>query len=301
MSLPLVSIGVPTFNRPSGLRNTLLCLTKQTYKNVEIIISDNYSNNSEVDSVIEYFKKLDNRIVSFKQLSNLGPVKNFEFVLNNALGSYFMWAADDDEWRDTFVEDLINLYQVNESCSIAISDFQCIKNGEVICHSYLSEFHAVSKATSAAELTELAIKHVIPAHLIYGMFRVEECRTAFKFMQHYNLWPYFASDQIFNLLFLLKNRMCYSSKSLYITYITNDAISFNSHKGYKSELNFYRGMLKALFFFKMNFLYKIQSIKVVVINIVKIYFSLFRTLVVRIMKGIGIHNGYLNLKKKHFS
>jgi Glycosyltransferases involved in cell wall biogenesis len=38
---PLVSIGVPTFNRPEGLRRTLECLTRQTYPTFEIIISDN--------------------------------------------------------------------------------------------------------------------------------------------------------------------------------------------------------------------------------------------------------------------
>ena len=34
---PLVSVGIPTYNRPEGLRQTLDCITFQTYKNLEII------------------------------------------------------------------------------------------------------------------------------------------------------------------------------------------------------------------------------------------------------------------------
>lgn len=32
----LITIGVPTYNRPEGLRHTLDCLLKQTYKNMRI-------------------------------------------------------------------------------------------------------------------------------------------------------------------------------------------------------------------------------------------------------------------------
>ncbi|MBU4370171.1 glycosyltransferase [Patescibacteria group bacterium] len=43
----LVSVGIPTYNRPESLRRTLECITSQTYKNLEIIISDNCSPNQE--------------------------------------------------------------------------------------------------------------------------------------------------------------------------------------------------------------------------------------------------------------
>ena len=40
---PMVTVGIPTFNRPEGLERTLACITKQTYTNLEIIVSDNCS------------------------------------------------------------------------------------------------------------------------------------------------------------------------------------------------------------------------------------------------------------------
>jgi glycosyltransferase involved in cell wall biosynthesis len=105
---PLVSIGIPTYNRPHGLRKALECITAQTYKNIEIIISDNGSPTNEVEQIVEEFKKKDNRIQFYKQAKNMGPFFNFRFVLDKASADYFMWAADDDSRAPDCVEFYVN-------------------------------------------------------------------------------------------------------------------------------------------------------------------------------------------------
>lgn len=101
---PLVSVGVPTFERPDGLRRTLSHLVAQTYRRLEIVVSDNASSNPDVERVIAEFTSRDSRIRYFRQEHNLGAMANFKFVLAQATGEYFMWAADDDEWSPEFVE-----------------------------------------------------------------------------------------------------------------------------------------------------------------------------------------------------
>ncbi|MEO8765631.1 MAG: glycosyltransferase family 2 protein [Ginsengibacter sp.] len=96
---PLVTIGVPTFNRPESLSITLKSIINQTYSNLEIIISDNCSTNPEVQKIIEEFATKDHRITTYSQSSNLGAIGNLNFVLSKASGNYFIWAADDDEWQ----------------------------------------------------------------------------------------------------------------------------------------------------------------------------------------------------------
>lgn len=100
---PLVSVGIPTYNRPIGLQRTLECITKQTYKNLEIIVSDNCSPNLKVKEVVQNFQKKDKRIQYYRQAKNI-YVKNFKFVLDKSRGEYFMWAADDDSWSSHYVE-----------------------------------------------------------------------------------------------------------------------------------------------------------------------------------------------------
>jgi glycosyltransferase involved in cell wall biosynthesis len=106
--LPLISVGVPTYNRAEGLRNTVLGIIRQSYTNIEIIVSDNCSPGETVNKVMSEFCQQDHRITFYKQEKNLGPTDNFYFVLSKAKSNYFIWAADDDEWQgDDF---LYNLY-----------------------------------------------------------------------------------------------------------------------------------------------------------------------------------------------
>ncbi|MDH4129096.1 MAG: glycosyltransferase family 2 protein, partial [Spirochaetota bacterium] len=113
---PLVSVGIPTYNRPEGLRRTLECITGQTYKNLEIIVSDNCSSGNETQNIGKEFLEKDSRIKYFRQEENKGMEFNFKFVLEKASGEYFMWAADDDEWAYNFVE--VCIKNIGNSSSI---------------------------------------------------------------------------------------------------------------------------------------------------------------------------------------
>jgi len=112
---PLVSVGIPTFDRPDGLKRTLDCIAGQTYENLEIIVSDNCSNNTDVQRVLQTFQQNDNRVKYFIQPENKGAAYNFQFVLDQATGDYFMWAADDDWWDVRFVEKAVVALEENPS------------------------------------------------------------------------------------------------------------------------------------------------------------------------------------------
>ncbi|WP_167632352.1 glycosyltransferase family 2 protein [Mariprofundus ferrooxydans] len=110
-SHPLVSVGMPVYNRPEGLRRSLQCLVGQTYRNIEIIVSDNCSPDDGVKRVVEEFMMQDERISYYRQDVSLGVDGNFKFVLATAKGEFFMWAADDDEWSAGFIEQCLRLLQ----------------------------------------------------------------------------------------------------------------------------------------------------------------------------------------------
>ena len=89
---PLVSIGIPTYNRASSyLQYALRSAVRQTFENIEIIVSDNCSSDS-TESVVKEFG--DSRVRYYRQKENIGPVNNRHFlpgaisgeVLRHALG-----------------------------------------------------------------------------------------------------------------------------------------------------------------------------------------------------------------------
>ncbi len=115
---PLVSVGIPTYNRADGLRRTLECITAQTYPNMEIIVSDNCSPTAEPERVAREFMARDSRISFFRQQEPLGVSENFQFVLKRAGGEFFMWAADDDEWDPDFVRQCVGEFGVHDVLSV---------------------------------------------------------------------------------------------------------------------------------------------------------------------------------------
>ena len=116
---PLVSIGIPTYNRPEGLKKTIECFINQSYKNLEIIISDNNSENPEVQILCEKYQNKDSRIKYFRQKANIGMYKNFEFVKNNSFGEFFTWASDDDVFDTNYIETCYSEFIKNKKLVLA--------------------------------------------------------------------------------------------------------------------------------------------------------------------------------------
>jgi glycosyltransferase involved in cell wall biosynthesis len=119
---PLVTVGIPTYNRPEGLEKTLQCILGQTYRNLEVIISDNCSPGDEVKAVLQKYATADSRVKYFIQEKNLSIIPNFQFLLDQAKGEYFMWAADDDHWDNNFIEVCVEGMEADSSVILSMTD-----------------------------------------------------------------------------------------------------------------------------------------------------------------------------------
>lgn len=140
---PLVSIGIPTYNRPKGLEKTIKCFINQTYSNLEIIISDNCSENPEVKKIAEKYSNSDNRISYIRQNINIGMFANFSFVLSNASGKYFMWASDDDSFENNFIMECWKIHDFHENLSLVSPICRVFTNDKIETMLYKPDFHTV--------------------------------------------------------------------------------------------------------------------------------------------------------------
>ncbi len=134
--MPLVSVGLPIYNRPEGLRRTLECFINQTYANIEIIIADNCSPDPEVEKIAREYVAKDDRISYFRHEENKGWGYNTNFVIEKAKGEYFLRATDDDWWHVTYVEKIMELMLKDDSIVVGMSNFS-----EVDIHGNKSKYH----------------------------------------------------------------------------------------------------------------------------------------------------------------
>ncbi len=131
VSGPLVTVGMTTFNQPEKLKKALDCIVTQTYKSLEIIISEDCTPCEETKRIIDQYETRDSRIRAIHQETNLGPPTNINFVLTQATGEYFMWADDDDLRDKGWVEALLNALVENKSAVVAIGNVVAIDEDEV--------------------------------------------------------------------------------------------------------------------------------------------------------------------------
>ena len=105
---PRVSIGMPVFNGEKYLKEALDSILAQTYRDFELIISDNASTDHTQQICLEYATK-DSRIRYYRNEKNLGAPKNYNRVFELSSGEYFRWAAYDDVLAPEYLQKCIGI------------------------------------------------------------------------------------------------------------------------------------------------------------------------------------------------
>lgn len=101
--MPLISIGLPVYNGEVYLKEAIDSILAQTFKDFELIISDNASTDS-TDEICRSYAAKDKRIQYYRNERNLGAAENFNKVFMLSSGEYFKWITYDDVSAPSFLE-----------------------------------------------------------------------------------------------------------------------------------------------------------------------------------------------------
>ncbi|MEQ8857289.1 MAG: glycosyltransferase family 2 protein [Pseudomonadales bacterium] len=121
---PLVTIGIPTYNRAHGtLALALRSALHQTYPRIEVVVSDNCS----TDDTPQLMAGIDDpRFRYVRHQQNLGANGNFNACLDAARGDYFLLLHDDDLIDPDFVETCVAAIPENRSVGVIRSGMRII-------------------------------------------------------------------------------------------------------------------------------------------------------------------------------
>jgi glycosyltransferase involved in cell wall biosynthesis len=116
--LPQISVGLPVYNGEAYLRTTIAALLGQTFRDFELVISDNCSTDATAE-ICRAFAEQDPRVKYYRNERNLGAATNFNRVVELAGGELFAWANHDDLWADTYLEKCAQAFRVSPDAVLA--------------------------------------------------------------------------------------------------------------------------------------------------------------------------------------
>lgn len=217
ISEPLVTVGIPAYNRARYLREALDALLQQSHAHLEILVSDDASAD-ETPKVCEEYARKDARVRCFRQSKTLGIAGNHNFLLHQASGKYFVWACDDDMRHTEFIKRLADLLSSYPDAVGAMCGVQHIIDGEPrvieepwLCSNNCSPYEYLLHYARTGDYRPIG-----------GMFLTSALKTAGGY--HGDSRPFFrASDYLTILKLALQGKVVYTSEALFFKRDTGNA------------------------------------------------------------------------------
>lgn len=188
-STPLVTFGVPVFNGARYLEEAVRSLMAQTEGDFVILISDNCSTD-ETSDICARLSGEESRITYVRQQSNIGTVRNFEYVLEMAKTPFFAWVAHDDLRAPAFLATSLKLLQDAPgavACSVGarIIDESGSEVDQILPPQALSSTRPLERARAVSKRAQMAIygvmrREAVPADARIGYFRGSDIAFVFS-------------------------------------------------------------------------------------------------------------------------
>ncbi|HEX7046978.1 MAG TPA: glycosyltransferase family 2 protein [Gammaproteobacteria bacterium] len=126
---PDVSVIMPAFNAQDHIRESILGVMAQTYRSLELIVTDDASTDSTADIVRELAGK-DVRIRLIRNVTNRGVSLSRNRGIENARGRFLMFLDSDDLWEPEKLEVQVSFMLANE-CAVSYMDYSRFKDTDV--------------------------------------------------------------------------------------------------------------------------------------------------------------------------
>jgi len=116
--IPKVSVGMPVFNAEQRLGAAVESVLGQTFRDLELIISDNASTDG-TDAICREYAAKDPRVQYQRNARNLGATENFNIVFRCARGQYFKWATSNDLCDPAFIDACVKVLEERHDTVVA--------------------------------------------------------------------------------------------------------------------------------------------------------------------------------------
>ncbi|MHC4742652.1 MAG: glycosyltransferase, partial [Planctomycetota bacterium] len=115
---PLVSVLIPSYNRPEYLHTAITSVLRQDYPNIEVLVIRD--GGDRIDSITKSFE--DDRVILIDRDENRGIAYTLNEGLARARGKYVCYLGNDDLYYSHHVSRLVGALESETDCGVAYSD-----------------------------------------------------------------------------------------------------------------------------------------------------------------------------------
>lgn len=195
-SQPLVSIVIPVYNGSNFLREAIDSALNQTYKNIEIIVVNDGSNDngSTRDIALSYGSR-----IRYFEKENGGVSTALNLAINNMKGEYFSWLSHDDVYYPRKIQASVDAVLASDDRTKSVlcnCEFYNVENNEVMKKKYYCDNNYLKHGVTALLFAVFGCTLLIHRSYFekYGLFDVSK-RTTQDYYQWFNFYLY--NDLIF--------------------------------------------------------------------------------------------------------
>lgn len=230
----LISIVVISYNSEKTIERTLKSIEKQTYKKIEIVISDDGSKDKTVKIIEEWKKKKESifeNIKIIKSSQNTGIPKNCNRGLKEVKGEYVKFIAGDDILLKDCIEKNYNFLKKNNKKICFSKMVWFYSNGEKLELEKIYYFKELTLKKTSKEQYKLMIrspKNIAPT-VFFKTDLLKEMKgfdESFSILEDYPMW-----------LKILKNNIKIEFlNDITVLYRRNNSSITSQNKKYINEL-----------------------------------------------------------------
>ena len=184
--MPRVTIGMPVYNGERFVVEALDAILAQTYKDFELVISDNGSTDT-TEAICRRYAAQDARIRYYRESVNRGATWNYNRVVELAQGEFFKWAAHDDLITPDYIGKCVDVLDRDPGVVLVCTDDQDIDEvGVHVDARRVSHIPSAERGSSerASKRFRRLLRDDYDCEQVFGLYRTDILRRT-RMIQSY--------------------------------------------------------------------------------------------------------------------
>lgn len=163
-SEPLVSVIIPTYNRPTYLREAVASVREQDYEPIELIVVDDCSETPADETLTEVDTESLADVTCLRHPTNRGVNAARNTGIDAASGEYLAFLDDDDRWHEQKLRRQVEAFeQAGEDVGVVYTGLEGVRNDETV----------LEIPPEVEELTKALLCHNVVGTMSVVMVRTE--------------------------------------------------------------------------------------------------------------------------------